>query len=131
MIHPDFPLLIAYLIGHIVTQHFVGFVIHRFAALLRGGVGVVVLHRALDLVTGIAAAQRAHHRRHAASVTAAELVANHPARHRAQHGTGDAVFILYRTTMGHGDIAAFLARGFHGFFNRCTGNHLRILRAAI
>ncbi len=73
------------------------------------------------------AAQRTYNRRHAASVTAAKLVANHPARHR----TGDAVFILYRTTMSHRDIAAFLTRRFHGFFNRCTGDHLRILRAAI
>ena len=131
MIHADFPLLIAYLIGHIVAEHFIGFVIHRFAALLGGGVGIVVLHRALDLVTGIAAAQRTYHRRYTTSATAAKLVANHPARHRAQHRTGDAVFILYRTTMSHRDIAAFLTRRFHGFFNRCTGDHLRILRAAI
>ncbi len=32
--------------------------------------------------------------------------------------------------MSHRDIAAFLTRRFHGF-NRCTGDHLRILRAAI
>ena len=51
--------------------------------------------------------------------------------HRAEYRTGDTVFILDRTTMGHRDIAAFLTRRFHGFFNRCTGDHLRILRAAI
>jgi len=62
VLHTDFALLFPDAVCHIVTQHFLCFVINRFAALLRRGVGIAFLQVALDLVTGIAAAQRAHDR---------------------------------------------------------------------
>ena len=46
-----------------------------------------------------------------------------PAGNGTKNGTGDAVFILYRTTMGHGDVATLLARRLDGFGHRFAGQH--------
>ena len=99
-IHADFALLIANFVRHVIAQHFFRLVIDGFAALLSRGVGIVILHRALHLVTGIAATQRADHGSHIFTPAAAELVTNHATRYRAQNRAdkllcGGAILVLH------------------------------------
>ncbi len=76
VIHADFALLVANLVSHVIAQHFLRFVIHRFAALLRAGGSVVVLQGTLYLVTGIPATQRTYHGRNITAPATAKLVAD-------------------------------------------------------
>ena len=66
-----------------------------------------------------------------AKYRASKSADNHPARYRAQNRAGNTVFILYRFTVSNRYVTTFLARCFYRFFNRCSRNHLRILRAAV
>jgi hypothetical protein len=79
--HADFTLLIAYFIGHVISQFFLLFIINCFAALFGCGVGIPILQSTLDLITGITARYRTRYCRYIPAATATKLVTQHPTCH--------------------------------------------------
>ena len=76
-------------------------------------VGVPLLHAFLDLVTGVATADRATHGSELLAVTAAHLAADHAADDGTRHCSGNLIRILGRTGQGNHLVVAFLARHAH------------------
>ena len=56
---------------------------------------------------------------------------NNTTRNRAQYGTRDTVFILYRLAVGDRYVPALLTRCFYRLFNRCCRDNLRLLWATL
>src|SRR5690606_18736121 len=95
-IHAHLANLAVQLIFHVVTDQFLAGIGHRVAAGFGGGIGVTLLHALLDLVAGVAAADRTSHSGDLLAVTAAHLVTEQATGQGADHSTGDLVLILDR-----------------------------------
>ncbi|MNF84252.1 hypothetical protein D3C84_666040 [compost metagenome] len=124
MFHSHYPFLTGEAVGDVIAQGAGAAVLHRLAALLRGGVGVPRLHVALHLVAGVATGGGPGDGGDLLAAAATELVAHHAPEGRADHCAQDLVFILHRLAVGDGDVAALLARGLDGLGHRLAGQHL-------
>src|SRR5690606_29412903 len=93
----------------LIADHIFLAVVHGFAALFGGGVGVVLLHALLGLVARITACCSTCDRGDLLAGATANLVT----QHTTDHGTGDTaehlVLVLHRALPGNGDILTDLA----------------------
>src|SRR6185437_3953221 len=108
MIHPHVVLMTLIFVDYLESGRLFLPVVHRIAALFRGGVRVALLRFLLDLVAGIAATGRTGDRGERLAAAAADLMTQEATHHGAYSGTEQAVFILDRLGPRDGLVVAFL-----------------------
>jgi len=124
LLHAYHPFLAGEAVGDVIADGAGAALLHRLAALLRGGVGITRLHVALHLIPGITPCHGTGGGGHLLAAATAKLVADHAAQGRANHGTQDLVLVLHRLAVGQGDVAALLTRRLDGLGHRLAGQHL-------
>ncbi len=111
-------------VGDVVAKRTGTAILHRLAALLRGGVGITCLHIALHLIACITTGHGPRGCCYLLATATAKLVAKHAPERGANHCTQDLVFILHGFAVGHCHVAALLTGCLDGLGHRFAGQYL-------